>query len=339
MIKCVNCDSEDTDVLIGTCCRQVTFCSRRCQRENWTEHKKSCEQPYKVVPVDGKGMGLVATKKIKRGERIIVEKPVLQTGSLVQQFQKLSVRQQCDLMSRVSESRGEESVQYQDQNTGPELSYDDYHQLSELFKTNGIQTTSDPAGHSAWYLTISRINHSCDPGVVWRTLSKDNHLLKEVIALRDIEEGEEVEAAYTDFLMEYKTSEERRETLEKYWNFTCHCSLCTDPESNDQKRKDLKSYNESADKLAKEGKYGEAVQFGEKMLIEELNLPEFQTKLPSTMMSLYRLSVKSQLSGDDVQDHSHLVEESRRLAQHVGDEELIEFVERVNQECNSWLGK
>ena len=103
------------------------------------KHKKSCEQPYKVVPVDGKGMGLVATKKIKRGERIIVEKPVLQTGSLVQQFQKLSMRQQCDLMSRVSESRGEESMQYQDQNTGPELSYDDYHQLSELFKTSGSE--------------------------------------------------------------------------------------------------------------------------------------------------------------------------------------------------------
>ena len=74
-------------------CCEVSYCSQQCQRTHWKTHKIACK-PYKVGPVPGKGLGLLATRTIKLGELIMRERPTLikqqNHPSLLEQFSKLN---------------------------------------------------------------------------------------------------------------------------------------------------------------------------------------------------------------------------------------------------------
>ena len=69
----------------------------------------------------------------------------------------------------------------------------------------------------------SRINHSCDPNCV-SSLDGINVFL---IALRKIEEGEEITVSYTD---SSKPRKVRQEYLKNNLFFDCKCSLCSSDE-------------------------------------------------------------------------------------------------------------
>lgn len=45
--------------------------------EKATDTSKIPALPYRIAPIPGKGLGLVATRKICRGELVVEEKPVL----------------------------------------------------------------------------------------------------------------------------------------------------------------------------------------------------------------------------------------------------------------------
>ena len=55
---------------------QVSYCSPACQKQHWRAHKPHCK-PFRVVAVAGKGLGLVATRLIRRAELVIREQPLL----------------------------------------------------------------------------------------------------------------------------------------------------------------------------------------------------------------------------------------------------------------------
>ena len=73
-------------------CYQVSYCSPSCQKTHWKSHKNVCK-PYKVGPLPGKGLGLLATRTIQLGELIMREKPTLikekNYPSLLEQFSQL----------------------------------------------------------------------------------------------------------------------------------------------------------------------------------------------------------------------------------------------------------
>ena len=83
-------------------CEHVYYCSVVCQKSHWKEHKPACEilrknlvkddreelrkrnkeaPSYEIVPIPGKGMGIVAKRKIKEGELILKEQPVFRYAS------------------------------------------------------------------------------------------------------------------------------------------------------------------------------------------------------------------------------------------------------------------
>ena len=66
------------------------------------------------------------------------------------------------------------------------------------------------------------MNHSCRPNVCLK--QRGNQL--DMISIRDIAEGEEVNISYVNLYMD---SEERKSKLSNDWMFVCHCSTCTDP--------------------------------------------------------------------------------------------------------------
>ena len=51
----------------------MDYCSRRCQRRDWTRHRRLCA-PVVFKQLDTIGRGLVATKNIKKGDLIFIDK-------------------------------------------------------------------------------------------------------------------------------------------------------------------------------------------------------------------------------------------------------------------------
>ena len=82
-------------------CCEVSYCSQQCQRTHWKTHKIACK-PYKISPVPGKGLGLLATRTLKLGELIMRERPTLikqqNHPSLLEQFSKLNKPIQDDIL-------------------------------------------------------------------------------------------------------------------------------------------------------------------------------------------------------------------------------------------------
>ena len=73
---CQYCGEKKNDLLQCAACGSVQYCNRACQKSDWKSHKKNCK-PYKAVNLEGKGIGLLATRNIKQGELIIREKAVV----------------------------------------------------------------------------------------------------------------------------------------------------------------------------------------------------------------------------------------------------------------------
>ena len=347
MEKCFNCDIENNNLRKCLRCFQVRYCNQDCQHAHWRkEHEKSCMKPFKTVPIINKDLGLVATRVIKKGETIIREKPVFRTHeSLAQQFKQLRSEQQHELLCLYHSPHLLDGILYrnhtkEDQEKVREMiekcSENEDPLLTDIFNSNAITNAPDVGGRSSLYLLLSRINHSCNPNVVWSYTRADPNI-REVRALRDIDVGEELEVGYSDkSLILYQTSDERRETLKQHWNFLCICSLCKDPEVNDKKRRELKSLNNLAEKLVSQGKYHEGLEVAEKILKEESNLPEFSSVTPNTMMAVYRLSLEAQSCGVRVPDHSDLVDDSIKLARALGDSFEMR-VEHQIEECQSLI--
>ncbi|XP_018021838.1 uncharacterized protein LOC108678019 [Hyalella azteca] len=70
--SCAVCSKNASTKCTG--CRKVFYCSRDCQRNNWSAHKDAC-RPYKVGKIEGFGRVLVATRSIEAEEEVLRERP------------------------------------------------------------------------------------------------------------------------------------------------------------------------------------------------------------------------------------------------------------------------
>ena len=95
------------------------------------------------------------------------------------------------------------------------------------FLTNNVQLPG--SGECAVYALYSRINHSCEPNVRV-DLTADGAL--SVVALRDLQVGEEVLDSYLAEMMTHGKGAnaavrlEMRRHLAERWRFECACALC-----------------------------------------------------------------------------------------------------------------
>ncbi|KAK4162365.1 SET domain-containing protein 5 [Cladorrhinum sp. PSN259] len=172
---------------------------------------------YKVVDIPGKGKGVVATRKIKKHEEIMVDYAalVVDVGFTVGvevwrgykmmhlAVDQLSERGKGDLMGLVR--------------TNPQAR----DEVEDVLRTNAFSTELGGRTHMAIYTVVSRINHGCMPNAYTRFMQEN--LQVSVGAAKDIEKGEEITISY---LVMGKTSDERKKAL-KQWGFQCTCDLCT----------------------------------------------------------------------------------------------------------------
>lgn len=182
------------------------------------------DRPYKIAPIPGKDLGVIATSEIVRGQQIFRETPVMtesrfaEISSWTEQFDNLSEEDKTAVLSlhNVRECRGS---------------------LAGILWTNAIplQNTKDETG---LFIKASRINHSCLPSTNLSWDPTQNEL--RVYATRHIAQGEEITSSYIPNLAEY---EDRQAHLESTLNFVCTCPLCTLPmdqrTESDQRIRDI----------------------------------------------------------------------------------------------------
>ena len=172
--------------------------------------------PYKLVQIEGKGRGLVASRTLEIGELVLSEKAFLKTSSKfdVSFFARLEPEIRAKLMnlSCLADSRLK----------------DDNQILQMKFLANCIAAMPSGAGSdvSVVFEIISMINHSCMPNVVWFP-EEDEQTRKEVRVCRRIQEEEEIVSSYIE-LSELPLRQQRRDMLRPR-GFVCRFSFSLFP--------------------------------------------------------------------------------------------------------------
>ncbi|KAI1849819.1 hypothetical protein JX266_004768 [Neoarthrinium moseri] len=194
------------------------------------------ELPYEIVNMPGKGKGVLATRRIRKAEVLMLDHASL----LVAAAFPGSVRQVdgYEILHRAADqlrdpgrvlglgrsSKGAADV------------------LEDVIRTNSFAFDLGGEPHMAVYPEISRINHGCNPNAFARFLP--HSLAASIIAFRDIEPGEEITISYIPFAR--PTSE--RQALLSRWNFNCTCALCASSPStrasSDYRRTKIRSLRE-----------------------------------------------------------------------------------------------
>ena len=179
---------------------------------------------YAIEDVPGKGKGLIATKDISKGTRIISEKPAITVGGRIASMEQLEAAI-CQQVSSLSTDQIRDFCSMD--NVYP---YTDFKERWRgIFQTNALPTGSNLDAGGVFFQAC-RINHACNSN---STNFWNDRLSKLTIqAIRDIGKGEEITISY---LRSHRDRQMRREELQKNFKFTCLCELCSLPRS--QRRK------------------------------------------------------------------------------------------------------
>ncbi|KAJ4301614.1 hypothetical protein N0V90_003707 [Kalmusia sp. IMI 367209] len=189
-------------------------------REDW----------YEIRDIPGKGKGVIARRKIRKGSIIMLDSPGIIASA--------------QLPMHVAPVEGfelfEGSVQMLlEKDRDDILALDGRPDVYDILQTNAFSCRFDDGGMGDEYLClfplVSRINHACRPNANVKFIPRT--LLMEIRALRGILPGEEINTSYGKVELKYA---ERQDLYRNNWKFVCTCDLCTAGESaiaeNDRRR-------------------------------------------------------------------------------------------------------
>jgi hypothetical protein len=193
---------------------------------------------FKISEVDGKGVGWIAKRDITKGEKIWEENAII--DNLGWSVQGRCLLSKIELDRKVNNLSAQKKDQFLSLND-PDKNGDPALRNSRIYGTNALS--------DGLYNVISRLNHSCQPNVIWSTNDDNPPYLQEVRALRDIPAGEEMTASYLR-ASKLRSRAERQEML-RNWAFICNCPVCSltgaDLEKNEKSRKII---SESKEKIS-----------------------------------------------------------------------------------------
>jgi hypothetical protein len=170
----------------------------------------------------GKGFGLFASCKLKRGELILEEKPL---------FKVNYYQNQNETDKKISKLSPEAKKIFN------ELT--DCHSPKSPTPYGIVQTNALPLGNYATqggiFPLLSRINHSCLPNVHhnWNPYKE----METIYAIRDIEQEEEILTSYIDL---YNDKDTRQQLLKSSFNFNCNCELCSIKDETKRRKSDIR---------------------------------------------------------------------------------------------------
>lgn len=166
------------------------------------------QQCYVIKDAPGKGVGIFATRDIKRGECILSEKPlVFASRNLIKTQRAIDAMTDLDKKSFFALHN----------------IHSDVPTAFGIVRTNALPLGAN-AVDCAVYEVMSRVNHSCAPNVhhTWNSKTKKEYLH----AIEDIATGSEI---LTSYLEPFLVREDRMKFLRKNFKFECHCNLCAAP--------------------------------------------------------------------------------------------------------------
>eukprot|EP00930_Biecheleria_cincta_P082535 TRINITY_DN72252_c0_g1_i1.p1 TRINITY_DN72252_c0_g1~~TRINITY_DN72252_c0_g1_i1.p1 ORF type:complete len:374 (+),score=53.42 TRINITY_DN72252_c0_g1_i1:53-1123(+) len=189
------------------------------------------EHHFRIVEVDGRGLGAIATKDFSPGELVLAERPIIGVrtneggdaweAELYREYDKLTVEEQAEVwkLHDVCVQKPEKS-------------------LEGIFFTNCISRGTGYRWDMGLMLKLSRFNHSCCPNLEqsWDEDAGQAHL----VAAEPIKAGEELFTHYVELRL---PREERRKQLHENYRFWCDCAkACALPEDveSDNRRTEMK---------------------------------------------------------------------------------------------------
>ncbi|OAP57253.1 hypothetical protein AYL99_07991 [Fonsecaea erecta] len=177
---------------------------------------RNADRPWYTTPIPGKGMGMLASRPLKRGDLITAHTPsllahmenVLSTAER-ERFLRLAVDQlpaaSRDEYFSLAKIYGEPSVVVQD-----------------VVKANAFEMQVGGQMHLAVFPESSRMNHACAPNAQY--YMSPTMLTQFVHAVRPIAADEEVTIAYAPPL---RLHADRQQYLQSTFHFACTCARCT----------------------------------------------------------------------------------------------------------------
>ena len=147
---------------------------------------------------------------------------------------------------------------------------------------------------AAVFPTLSRINHSCVPNVVWSWNEKKHQ--EELRAIINIEPGIEMTSSYIDIML---PSTDRQDELSYKYCFVCQCSLCSlsakELNFSDNKRREISRLQLEIGEMVKQENFIDAYQKSQEVLKLGLDLDiEAYSILPQMYLNCYQLCRKTQ---------------------------------------------
>ncbi|KAK3293646.1 uncharacterized protein B0H64DRAFT_477154 [Chaetomium fimeti] len=241
------------------------------------ESADTTSPPYELRDMPGKGKGLIATRKISRGEVFMVDyAAVVADTKLPGRVRQAQGRQ---LLSEAIERLpgADEVLSLARSSPDP----DNVPAGEDVMTTNSFGVEINGKGYMALFpriavslfgvvgvlrgkavrtiidanpsCTIQRMNHACKPSAITRFNATT--LSNTATAFHDILPNEELTISYAEFGL---PSAARRQTLRK-WGFTCTCALCSLPAD------ELAASDERRTRVSRLGKEViELVQHGDK---------------------------------------------------------------------------
>ena len=165
---------------------------------------------FLVVPIDGKGLGVIARRDIQLGERIFAEEPLVEQGP--------GYHPPLEKVVHALAPAERERFFALSQN---ERRFGNSKSAAGIFATNGIPTHSDE--HVGLFPTIARFNHSCDSNACYKWSKRLGQLT--VHATKRIAAGTEICVSYGFSCL--RREQRRRLLREASFGFECMCSKCS----------------------------------------------------------------------------------------------------------------
>ncbi|KAK0433406.1 hypothetical protein EV421DRAFT_1430216 [Armillaria borealis] len=227
--------------------------------------KETGDKVYRISSSPGHGLGMFATRKIKMGDLIVDERPLMvvslspngvpvirmKEGLTPEEKHQYLLYQSEGVVYSVFVRMSEESKKvfkglhnsHLHDGTGPVLGVvrtngygleddlkDETEETKKLLESTPDDLKCKVGRYTSVFKDLSRINHSCSPNTHRKFYMSSFSM--QLRAARDIEEGEEIFTNYTGIL---RPAAERAEDLGIY-GIKCTCRACLDPAKSDPVR-------------------------------------------------------------------------------------------------------
>ncbi|KAM6220009.1 histone-lysine N-methyltransferase SMYD3 isoform 2-T2 [Rhynchocyon petersi] len=202
-------------------CQVAKYCSAKCQKEAWPDHKRECRclkgcrprYPPDSVRLLGRVVFKFMEEKPTESEKLYTFYDLESNINKLTEDKKEGLRQLAMTFQHFMKEEMQDASQLPP-------AFDIFEAFAKVICNSFTICNAEMQEVGVGlYPSMSLLNHSCDPNC--SIVFNGPHLL--LRAVRDIEVGEELTICYLDMLM---TSEERKKQLRDQYCFDCDCVRC-----------------------------------------------------------------------------------------------------------------